>query len=1278
MALPNSSNRDTEKDIDFGPNQIPPSGVIRDTQFIDKKSPATDISHLNHTLSQVDVGNLSNSFDLGNSDFEDDLYDNLGTNNDFIEYQYNQPRYANKGSINVVDHNFAKVENEYKKTQVLERESSARQALEDEQKSPTNKEISKPKELNIEEDDDTDDEWKEIDTQLNCGDIYNLKGEKIDFFVHSKDNLTKENTSSPVEKPKKKKSQLQKVAQTSANVGKKVLQVTAGVKIGEDDKERELREKYQRAHLTHGENNTTQHYTRIDEEEQAKKFNQMDKKFDFLFQNDNSNLRKLHHASSATDSVDSLNKITDDFMNADNFEDVFGNEGHDENELNPSIQMMSTKSMLNDSQKIAYAALVKLIIVQLTTDLIQVRGSGSTKILKKLSVCHRSFMKWSMNIMNALYEHLDIKNKEEIQMIETLSCHGVETSDLTKSFNSNVAIENHLNEDGDKDLKLINMNVTELETSNTIEIDIKWTLICDLFLILLESSVYDARSRTLLIKFAEAIHISAIEIYQFERRITDSLEIDEAFEILNNNQTWDESEILKEHKKRQKNAKIVKVALATAAGGLVIGLSAGALAPVIGAGLAAGLTSMGIAGTSGFLAGAGGTAIITSTGVVSGMHAGKNAMQHRVGSVKTFEFIPLHNNRRVNLIITVSGWMSGTMDDVRLPFSTVDQVMGDLYSLLWEPEMLTSMGQTINILANEILAQSIQQILGSTLLITLMAGLQLPMMLSKLGYLLDNPWNNSLDRAWRSGKVLADTLRRNKLGVRPITLVGFSLGARLIYSCLLSLAKNGDYGIVENVYLFGAPLVIHEDDIAQARSIVSGRFVNGYVKQDWILGYLFRATSGGLRTISGLSPIDEEKFNVENYNCSKFVKGHMQYREAMPKLLKMVGWEVLDDQFVEIEQPNPEEEERQRKLLSDFEKAQSSKKKKTWYNKLFGRKNKDWWEMYEEGEKENKTRKDGKTDSNDDSDSEPGDVDGKASTVSSKTADFDIEALKEEIQNIEKEAHKIEVKNQEQQCERNEVSNGNNTTEKSDDYQSMIKHEKVSVPNSDLADSSGSEKVSHDVKTPELGKDERKFKLSPTKNDKSKDTASHIELKKIRKRPSLIKLVEGNEQNRKEDPKSPELETSQLKPFRISSRSSANETAGNKAEGVRSPSLKFDVFQPMNSSEKVVDVSPTNVLTHTQLHNTVKTHPVEEQQQQPPPPVEMQKDKADDSFDFGEYEVPTEENVQILFDDDLEAIEQKIKEEQKNKPGYGPATGIDYSDEDEFPTDESNIKFSFE
>ena len=129
-----------------------------------------------------------------------------------------------------------------------------------------------------------------------------------------------------------------------------------------------------------------------------------------------------------------------------------------------------------------------------------------------------------------------------------------------------------------------------------------------------------------------------------------------------------------------------------------------------------------------------------------------------------------------------------------------------------------------------------QVVLGKTVLVALMASLQLPVVLTKLSYLIDNPWTVSLDRATSAGLILADSLIDRNLGVRPVTLVGFSLGARVIFSCLKELASRGAFGLVQNVYLFGSPVVAKRDEYLRMRSVVSGRFVNGYATNDWILG----------------------------------------------------------------------------------------------------------------------------------------------------------------------------------------------------------------------------------------------------------------------------------------------------------------------------------------------------------------------------------------------------------------------------------------------------------
>lgn len=732
-------------------------------------------------------------------------------------------------------------------------------------------------------------------------------------------------------------------------------------------------------------------YTRIAAEEQAEMYKEADRKTDFLFK-PNKDPRK--------------NTSSPLYGEIESDEDDFEDENLHFDAQDPLNQLHTTKRLLKDAQKFAYIGLVKLVMNEMATDLAKLalisksyfRGS---KFVKRMNLAQSSLGQWQFKISDRLYSHLEL-SQDEIKMIESLSAHGISPNDLAKSLkvhesvpnpaydenatNDNQSSNNNINTNGKNDV----IRPEEIATNTTIDIDVAWTVVCDLFLVLLADSVYDSRSRTLLIKFGKLLGLNELEIFQFERRITDSLQIEDASE-----QVWNESEILKTRKSKTKKKKLMYVGMATIGGSLVLGLSAGLLAPVIGAGIAAGLTTVGIGGTSGFLAGAGGTAFVTATGTAIGAKIGSSGMMKRVGDVKTFEFIPFHNNKRVNLIITVSGWMNSKADDVRLPFSTVDPVMGDLFSLLWEPEMLQSTGQTIGILATEALTQSIQQILGATILMALMSAVQIPMALSKLGYLLDNPWNVSLDRAWKAGLIMADTLISRNLGVRPVTLVGFSLGSRVIYSCLLELAKRGAYGLVEKVILFGSPVVVSNEELALARSVVSGDYINGYSKKDWILGYLFRATSGGLRKVAGLSPIVNFEA-IQNFDCTEYVQGHMEYRKSMPQLLSQLGFQVLAEDFVEIDDPDPEQTERQRQLISEFdearkqmEKEQMNGKKKGFWKKLFGPKKKDWWNIYEE------TNASGATTSIGTDDSE---ASGKSSGT--QNFNFDVDEIMNEVDTL--------------------------------------------------------------------------------------------------------------------------------------------------------------------------------------------------------------------------------------------------------------------------------------
>jgi hypothetical protein len=417
----------------------------------------------------------------------------------------------------------------------------------------------------------------------------------------------------------------------------------------------------------------------------------------------------------------------------------------------PLTQMEATKNLLTEGQRIAYVGLVRLAMIEMERKFSKIeRKSKPAK--KALDMQVESTKMWAQKTMVRLYKHMDVTASEQV-MIEQLSEHGVIPADLTPALMKNARVKNPVaketeetdkksaedsarpsvssprpDKETEKSESSLSLDLgtpsaspppppyeehpdddeypepktpSQLPDTKNLDIDLRWTVLCDIFLVLIADSIYDARSRELFQVVGGYLSVDWLEICRFEKRVTDALEMQEEADKEN----WNEEEHMEARRKRALRKRIAFMGLATVGGGLVIGLSAGLLAPMIGAGLAAGLTTVvgaSTATTGTFLAGAGGAAIITTTAAISGSTIGVRAANRRTGAVKTFEYRPLHNNKRTNLIITLAGWMSGKADDVRLPYSTVDPIMGDLYSVLWEPEMLKSMGATINILATEV------------------------------------------------------------------------------------------------------------------------------------------------------------------------------------------------------------------------------------------------------------------------------------------------------------------------------------------------------------------------------------------------------------------------------------------------------------------------------------------------------------------------------------------------------------------------------------------------
>ncbi|KAF8746972.1 hypothetical protein RHS02_00589, partial [Rhizoctonia solani] len=620
--------------------------------------------------------------------------------------------------------------------------------------------------------------------------------------------------------------------------------------------------------------------------------------------------------------------------------------------MTPLSQMQATKDLLTEAQRIAYVGVCALASREMVISLRKVKS-------KELKTAINNLELWSLKIMGRLYYHMELETAEQ-KMIETLAEHGVSAMDLVPALMTTHTVANpeydpaearrkdaenalaRQSEPLDEDYDITSAgnneentgaqpvapkqktnNVHLQTTANVMEpltptvstmpgvstslsttdenviLDIRWTVLCDLFLILIADSVYDSRSRVLLENVATKLGLGWIDVVKFEKRVTEALEIQEGIERL------EQTDVIEGRSKSAAKKRYMMMGLATLGGGLVIGLSAGLLAPVIGLGLGAALGTVGITGTTGFLTGAGGAALITTGGVLSGSSIAGRGMAKRTRQVKTFSLLPIHNNKRVNCIIAVPGYLAHDKDDPRLPFSVLDPVIGDAFGILWEPEMMAEMGNALKILTSEVLTQVGQTVLQATVMAALMSALQWPLILTKLGYLIDNPWSNALDRARAAGLVLADVLIERSLGVRPISLIGYSLGARVIFFALVELSRKKAFGIVQDVFLLGATVAASTQQWLQVRGAVAGRLVNCFARNDWLLNYLFRATTAGIGTVAGLRPVENVP-GLENVDVTDKILGHLSYRTFIPLIMDQLGFPVTSTYFDEPEEPEME------------------------------------------------------------------------------------------------------------------------------------------------------------------------------------------------------------------------------------------------------------------------------------------------------------------------------------------------------------------------------------
>ncbi|KAF1331098.1 hypothetical protein FI667_g4469, partial [Globisporangium splendens] len=214
---------------------------------------------------------------------------------------------------------------------------------------------------------------------------------------------------------------------------------------------------------------------------------------------------------------------------------------------------------------------------------------------------------------------------------------------------------------------------------------------------------------------------------------------------------------------------------------------------------------------------------------------------------------------------------------------------GDQYVLMWEEALLRKFGRSMRSFAREqVMTYANAEIVKYTALAALFAAVAIPRTILRLADMIDNVWVLAMNAADASGKLLAQSLQRREQGLRPVTLVGYGMGARLIFACLKELAKTPEEccGIVENAVLLGSPVPVVNQDWQNARRVVSGRLINGYSENDWMLGVMYRYQGWALNS-AGIAAIDVR--GVENVNLSSIINGHMEYKNKIGVIMDVVN-----------------------------------------------------------------------------------------------------------------------------------------------------------------------------------------------------------------------------------------------------------------------------------------------------------------------------------------------------------------------------------------------------
>jgi len=286
-------------------------------------------------------------------------------------------------------------------------------------------------------------------------------------------------------------------------------------------------------------------------------------------------------------------------------------------------------------------------------------------------------------------------------------------------------------------------------------------------------------------------------------------------------------------------------------------------------------------------------------------HGTYTRLYTKFGRVHEVSLEALGPSTSPHAVVCVNGFLSNRTDmftpwfvSPRYPWTS-----GQVYVVRWETELLLKMGADFqNAMAKAAVAT----------MNTIKFGFALSNPASLVGQGIDrindelaDIFDTTVRRAKQVGVTLAKSLiasgsldaglecqeRLRFQRPRPVSLIGFSLGAIVVYWCLVELKRISESlepeahiaaDMVCDVVILGAPVSCRDEDEWQAlRRLVSGRFINGYMRQDREMMIREKRAWTDYAACRAIPHVP----GIENVMLDEFVTMHAQYPEQLPAIL---------------------------------------------------------------------------------------------------------------------------------------------------------------------------------------------------------------------------------------------------------------------------------------------------------------------------------------------------------------------------------------------------------